>query len=101
MPRLLFVKSRRASFIELDQSLLAERYDVHELYQPGRFRNPLSVLRDVLAADVVGGPQAWLSRFTMRRARIVMTNSEYSRQEIWRNIGIPPTRVRLVYHGVP
>jgi glycosyltransferase involved in cell wall biosynthesis len=145
MLRLLFVKSRRASFIELDQSLLAERYDVHELYQPGHFGNPLSILREVLAADVVvgwwaswhtflpitlawllrkpsllivggfdtaaepelgygfqlGGPRAWLSRFTMRRARIVMTNSEYSRQEIWRNIGIPPTRVRLVYHGVP
>ena len=27
MPRLLFVKSRKASFIELDQQLLAERYD--------------------------------------------------------------------------
>jgi glycosyltransferase involved in cell wall biosynthesis len=145
MPRLLFVKSRRASFIELDQSLLAERFDVHELYQPGRISNPHKVLREVRAADVVvgwwaswhtflpitlawllrkpsllivggfdtaaepefgygfqlGGPRAWLSRFTMRRARILMTNSEYSRQEIWRNVGIPPTRVRLVYHGVP
>jgi glycosyltransferase involved in cell wall biosynthesis len=145
MRRLLFVKSRRASFIELDQRLLAERFDVHELHQPGRFRNPIAVLREVLAADVVvgwwaswhtflpitlawllhkpsllivggfdtaaepeigygfqlGGPRAWLSRFTMRRARILMTNSEYSRQEIWRNIGLPPARVRLVYHGVP
>jgi glycosyltransferase involved in cell wall biosynthesis len=49
----------------------------------------------------LGGPRAWLSRFTMRRARILMTNSEYSRQEIWRNVGIPPNRVRLLYHGVP
>jgi glycosyltransferase involved in cell wall biosynthesis len=49
----------------------------------------------------LGGPRAWLSRFTMRRARILMTNSEYSRQEIWRNTGIPPHRVRVVYHGVP
>jgi glycosyltransferase involved in cell wall biosynthesis len=145
MPRLLFIKSRRASFIELDQRLLAERFDVDELYQPGRFSNPLTVLRAVRGADVVvgwwaswhtflpitlawmlrkpsllivggfdtaaepefgygfqlGGPRAWLSRFIMRRARVLMTNSEYSRQEIWRNVGISPNRVRLVYHGVP
>ncbi|HEX3804497.1 MAG TPA: glycosyltransferase [Solirubrobacteraceae bacterium] len=145
MPRLLFIKSRRASFIELDERLLAERFDVHEIYQPGRFTDPRTVVRELLAADVVvgwwaswhtflpttlawllrkpsllivggfdtaadpeygygfqlGGPRAWLSRFTMRRARILMTNSEYSRQEIWRNIGIPPHQVRVVYHGVP
>jgi glycosyltransferase involved in cell wall biosynthesis len=145
MRRLLFVKSRRASFIELDQRLLAGRFDVHELYQPGRISDPRTVVREVLAADVIvgwwaswhtflpitlawllrkpsllivggfdtaadaeygygfqlGGPRAWLSRFTMRRARILMTNSEYSRQEIWRNIGIPPQNVRVVYHGVP
>lgn len=143
MPRLLFVKSRQASFIELDQQLLAERYDVHEIYQPGRFSDPRVVVREVLAADVIvgwwaswhtflpftlawllrkpsllivggfdtaaepefnygfqlGGPRAWLSRLTMRSARILMTNSEYSREEIRRNIG--PLNVRLVYHGVP
>jgi len=145
MPRLLFVKSRKASFIELDQRLLAERFDVHEIYQPGRFSDPRVVLRELLAADVVvgwwaswhtflpftlawllrkpsllivggfdtaaepefnygfqlGGPRAWLSRLAMRSARILMTNSEYSREEIHRNIGIPPEQVRLVYHGVP
>jgi glycosyltransferase involved in cell wall biosynthesis len=143
MPRLLFVKSRRASFIELDQQLLAERYDVHEIYQPGHFSDPRTVVREVLAADVIvgwwaswhtflpftlawllgkpsllivggfdtaaepeynygfqlGGPRAWLSRLTMRSACILMTNSEYSREEIRRNIG--PLDVRLVYHGVP
>lgn len=145
MPRLLFVKSRQASFIDLDQQLLAERYDVHEIYQPGRFSDPRVVVREVLAADVIvgwwaswhtflpftlawllgkpsllivggfdtaaepeynygfqlGGPRAWLSRLTMRSAKLLMTNSEYSREEIRRNIGIPPQRVRLVYHGVP
>jgi glycosyltransferase involved in cell wall biosynthesis len=144
-PRLLFVKSRRASFIELDESLLAERYDVHELYQPGHFGDPRRVLREVLAADVIvgwwaswhtfapftlawllrrptllivggfdtaaepafgygyqlGGARAVLSRFIMRRARILMTNSEYSRQELQRNAGIAPEQVRVLYHGIP
>ena len=145
MKRLLFVKSRRASFIELDQRLLSERFEVHEIYQPGHFTDPRRLLREVLAADVIvgwwaswhtflpitlawllrkpsllivggfdtasereygygfqrGGPRAWLSRFTMRRATTLMTNSAYSRKEIWRNIGIPLREVKLVYHGVP
>jgi glycosyltransferase involved in cell wall biosynthesis len=145
MRRLLFVKSRKASFIELDQQLLEERFDVHVIHQPGRFSDPRVVLREVWAADVIvgwwaswhtflpftlawllrkpsllivggfdtaaepeynygfqlGGPRAWLSRLTMRSARTLMTNSEYSREEIHRNIGIPPEHVRLVYHGVP
>jgi glycosyltransferase involved in cell wall biosynthesis len=145
MRRLLFLKSRTASFIELDQQLLAERFDVHVIHQPGRFSDPRVVLREVWAADVIvgwwaswhtflpftlawllrkpsllivggfdtaaepefnygfqlGGPRAWLSRLTMRSARTLMTNSEYSREEIRRNVGIGPEHVRLVYHGVP
>ena len=143
MRRLLFVKSRTASFIELDQRLLEERYEVHEIHQPGRFGDPRRVVREVLAADVIvgwwaswhtflpftlawllrkpsllivggfdtaaepefnygyqlGGVRAHLSRLIMRSARILMTNSEYSREEIRRNIG--PLKVRVVYHGVP
>ncbi len=145
MQRLLFVKSRKASFIELDQRLLAERYDVHEIYQPGRFTDPRVLIRELLRADVVvgwwaswhtllpitlswllrkpsllivggfdtaaepefgygyqlGGVRAQMSRFIMRHAGILMTNSEYSREEIWRNTGIPPDQVRVVYHGIP
>ncbi|MGH2843884.1 MAG: glycosyltransferase, partial [Solirubrobacteraceae bacterium] len=145
MRRLLFVKSRRASFIELDERLLAERYDVHELYHPGHFSDPRTPIREVLKADVIvgwwaswhtllpftlawllrkpsllivggfdtaaepeygygyqlGGIRAHLSRLIMRSARILMTNSEYSREEIRRNIGIAPAHVRVVYHGIP
>jgi glycosyltransferase involved in cell wall biosynthesis len=143
--KLLFVKSRKASFIELDQHLLAERYEVTEIYQPGHYANPLNTLRAVRGTDVVvgwwaswhtflpftiawllrkpsllivggfdtaaepeygygfqlGGPRKYLSRFTMRRARTLMTNSEYSRREVERNCGIPADRVTVVYHGVP
>jgi glycosyltransferase involved in cell wall biosynthesis len=145
MQRLLFVKSRKASFIELDQRLLAERYEVHEIYQRGRFGDPRIMIRELLKADIVvgwwaswhtflpitlawllgkpsllivggfdtaaepeygygyqlGGLRAHMSRFIMRHARILMTNSEYSREEIGRNTGIPREHVRVVYHGIP
>ncbi len=53
--RLLYVHSRKASFIAIDREILAERYEVEDLFQPGRVPNPLSVLRGVLRADVVFG----------------------------------------------
>jgi glycosyltransferase involved in cell wall biosynthesis len=143
--RLLFIKSRTASFIELDQQLLEERYDVHVIHQPGKLSDPRRLLRELLAADVIvgwwaswhtflpftlawllrkpsllivggfdtaaepelhygyqlGGLRAHLSRFTMRRARVLMTNSYYSLGEVERNCGIPAGRVHVVYHGVP
>jgi glycosyltransferase involved in cell wall biosynthesis len=42
-----------------------------------------------------------VSRWTMRRATRLMTNSHYSRREIEANVGIPPERVQVVHHGVP
>jgi glycosyltransferase involved in cell wall biosynthesis len=143
--RVLYVHSRKASFVAIDREILAERYEVEDLYQPGRWPNPLTVVRGVLRADLVFGwfaswhtffpiTLAWLlrrpsvlivggfdtanmpdigyghqrggvrraaSRFVMRRARRLMTNSEYSLSEIERNTPIPPERVRVVHHGVP
>ena len=144
-PRLLYVHSRRASFVAIDREILAERYEVEDLYQPGRWPNPLGVVRGVLRADVVFGwfaswhtffpiTLAWLLRkpsvlviggfdtanmpdigygyqqggirraaslWIMRRARRLVTNSQYSLSEIERNTPIPPERVRVVHHGVP
>jgi glycosyltransferase involved in cell wall biosynthesis len=54
-PRLLFVYSREASFVAIDRAILAERFDVEDLYQPGRMPNPLKLLRGVLRADVIFG----------------------------------------------
>ncbi|HET8821845.1 MAG TPA: glycosyltransferase [Thermoleophilaceae bacterium] len=143
--RLLYVYNGEASFVMIDRAILAERYEVEDLYQPGRWPNPLAVVRGVLRADVVFGwfaswhtffpiTLAWLlrkpsvliiggfdtanmpdigygyqqgglrrcaSRWIMRRARRLVTNSEYSRSEIARNTPIPPARVRVVHHGVP
>jgi len=49
----------------------------------------------------VGGARKWLSRWIMRRASALMTNSDYSRGELERNTAIPASRVSVVHHGVP
>ena len=143
--RVLYVHNSMASFVAIDRAILAEHYDVEDLHQPGRWPNPLKVIRGVLRADVVFGwfaswhtffpiTLAWLlgkpsvmivggfdtanmpdigygyqqgglrraaSRWIMRRARRLATNSEYSLSEIERNTPIPPARVRVIHHGVP
>jgi glycosyltransferase involved in cell wall biosynthesis len=143
--RLLYVHNSKASFVAVDREILAERYDVEDLYQPGRWPNPFAVMRGVLRADVVFGwwaswhtffpiTLAWLlrkpavlivggfdtanmpdigygyqqgglrrvaSRWIMRRAGRLVTNSQYSLSEIERNTPIPPSRVRVIHHGVP
>jgi glycosyltransferase involved in cell wall biosynthesis len=48
-----------------------------------------------------GGVRRAASRWIMRRARRLATNSEYSRREIERNTPIAPERVRVIHHGVP
>ena len=143
--RLLFVHSRKASFVAIDRDILAARFEIEDLYQPGRVPNPVKVIRGVLRADVVfgwfaswhtflpitlarllrkpsvlviggfdtanmpdigyghqrGGLRRWASRWTFRRARRLITNSNYSLTEIERNTPIPPARVTVVPHGVP
>jgi glycosyltransferase involved in cell wall biosynthesis len=143
--RILYVHSRPASFVAIDREILAERYEIEDLYQPGRWPNPVKIVGGVLRADLVFGwfaswhtffpiTLAWLlrkpsvmivggfdtanmpdigygyqqggirraaSRWIMRRARRLATNSEYSLSEIERNTPIPPERVRVIHHGVP
>jgi glycosyltransferase involved in cell wall biosynthesis len=53
--RLLFVHSRKASFIGMDRDILAERFEIEDLYQPGRWPNPVKVVRGVARADIVFG----------------------------------------------
>ena len=55
MKRILFVHSRKASFIAIDREILAERFEVEDLYQPGRWPDPVAVVRGVLKADLVFG----------------------------------------------
>jgi glycosyltransferase involved in cell wall biosynthesis len=53
--RLLYVHSRKASFVAIDREILAERFEIEDLYQPGRMPNPVKVIRGVIGADVVFG----------------------------------------------
>jgi glycosyltransferase involved in cell wall biosynthesis len=145
LTRILFVHSRKASFVAIDREILAERYEIEDLYQPGRLAHPIAVIGGVARADLVfgwfaswhtffpitlawlarkptvlivggfdtasmpdiayghqrGGLRRWASRWIMRRARRLITNSDYSLSEIERNTPIPRARVTVVHHGVP
>jgi glycosyltransferase involved in cell wall biosynthesis len=48
-----------------------------------------------------GGARRRLSRWVMRRATRLVTNSHYSQEEIERNIGFPAERVGVIHHGLP
>jgi glycosyltransferase involved in cell wall biosynthesis len=144
-PRVLYVHSRKASFIAIDREILAERYEIEDWYQPGRVPNLVGLVPAVMRADLVfgwfaswhtffpvtlawllrrpsvqiiggfdtanmpdigygyqqGGLRRWASRWIMRRAGRLVTNSEYSRGEIAANTPIAPGTVTVVHHGVP
>jgi glycosyltransferase involved in cell wall biosynthesis len=53
--RILYVHSRKASFVEIDREILAQRHELEDLYQPGRLPNPIKVIGGVLRADLVFG----------------------------------------------
>lgn len=48
-----------------------------------------------------GGLGKWISRFAMKLATILFTNSYYSQKEAELNVGISSERVHVIYHGVP
>lgn len=143
--RILYVHSRKASFVAIDREILEEEWEVEDWYQPGRFGNPFKLVAAVARADLVfgwfaswhtfwpvtlawllrkpsvqiiggfdtanmpdigygyqqGGLRRWASRWIMRRAGRLVTNSNYSRSEIAANTPIPPERVTVIHHGVP
>ncbi len=55
MKRILYVHSRKASFVQIDREILTERYELEDLYQPGRVPNPVKLIAGVLRADLVFG----------------------------------------------
>ncbi len=48
-----------------------------------------------------GGLQKWISRFAMRLATQLFTNSYYSQKEAEQNAAVPARSVKVIYHGVP
>jgi len=144
-PRILYVHSRKASFVAIDRAILAECYEIEDWYQPGRVPNLAKMIGAMRRADLVFGwfaswhtffpiTLAWLartpsvqivggfdtanmpdigfgyqqgglrrlaSRWIMRRADRLVTNSFSSQREIALNTPILPERVTVVHHGVP
>lgn len=47
-----------------------------------------------------GARRRLLTRLSARKASVVLTVSEFSAGEIVERLGIPPSKVRVVYHGV-
>ena len=145
MARILYVHSRKASFVQIDRDFLAARHELRDWYQPGRVPNLVALVPAVLRSDLVfgwfaswhtffpvtlawllrkpsvmvvggfdtanmpdigygyqqGGLRRWASRWIMRRATRLVTNSNYSLSEIEQNTPIPPERVTVIHHGVP
>lgn len=95
----------------LARALAAERPDV--LFAPG-YTAPLTAPCPILVAihDVSfaarpdwfsareGARRRFVTRWTARRARKVLTISEFSRGEIVRHLGVPPGHVRVIPLGV-
>jgi glycosyltransferase involved in cell wall biosynthesis len=54
-PRLLYVHTQKSSFVLIDRDILAERYDVHDWYQPGRVPNLFALIPAIARADLVVG----------------------------------------------
>lgn len=54
-PRILYVHSRKASFVAIDREILASEYEVEDWYQPGHWGNLLKLVAAVRRADLVFG----------------------------------------------
>jgi glycosyltransferase involved in cell wall biosynthesis len=74
--RILYVHNSKASFVAIDREILAGRYEIEDLYQPGRWPSPIKVVRGVLRADLVFGWFAsWHTFFPIILARLLRTPS--------------------------
>ena len=144
-PRILYVHSRKASFVAIDREILAEQYEIEDWYQPGRVPNLIGLIGAMRRADLVfawfaswhsffpitlawllrkpsvqivggfdtanmpdigfgyqqGGLRRWASRWIMKRAGRLVTNSYSSQREIAANTPIRPEDVTVIHHGVP
>ncbi len=75
--RILFLHNARTTFVDIDISLLTERYQLEELYIPTpRRNNPLAIMQAVHRNDLVFGWFAsWHTLLPMLSARLLRTPS--------------------------
>ena len=98
--RLLYVHSRKASFVAIDRDILAERYEVEDLFQPGRVPNPLRVMRGVLRAEAEAEVRAALAELPERTRTVLALrfydNMDY--QTIASTMGLSLGNMKTLIH---
>lgn len=57
-------------------------------------------LPEIRYGNLRGGFKAWLTRATMQRATALITNSQFTRNEVIENARVQPERVTAIYHGL-
>ena len=76
MTRVLYVRSRKTTFTDIDRTALAERFEVIDHFQPGRRPRPLELIGKLRRADVVFGWHASSHTFlALMLARLMRTPS--------------------------
>jgi glycosyltransferase involved in cell wall biosynthesis len=74
--RVLYVRSRKTTFTDIDRAALAERFEVIDHFQPGRRPRPLELIGKLRRADVVFGWHASSHTFlALMLARLMRTPS--------------------------
>ncbi len=61
----------------------------------------LARLPEIAYGHQRGGLKKWISRFTIKMAQCLVTNSEFSASEVKCNAGVQSRSINVVYHGVP
>jgi glycosyltransferase involved in cell wall biosynthesis len=85
--RVLYVRSRKTTFTDIDRAALAERFEVIDHYQPGRRPRPFELIGKLRRADVVFGWHAsshtflalLLARLMGRRSVLVIGGVDTAR----------------------
>jgi glycosyltransferase involved in cell wall biosynthesis len=88
-----------ASWHTLGPLLAARRLGKRSLLVVGGY--DLACLPEIGYGQQRGGLRRLVSRAALRAADGLVTNAEFSRREAEQNAGVPPGRVRVIYHGLP
>lgn len=69
------------------------------------FNNTVVQIHDVPEDFEVSSPLIWIIRYlilplTVKRAKLIVTDSEFSKKMIVNKLGVPENKIRVVYHSI-